>query len=109
MPIEFGRIVVVAFPCTDQSSIKRRPAIVVSNHRYHAMRRDAVIMAVTSRNRATTGEVPIEHWENAGLAKPSVVKPVFATVEQSLIVKELGVLQDADAAALMRAVALLLC
>ena len=41
--------------------------------------------------------------------KPSVVKPVFATVEQSLIVKELGVLQDADAAALKRAVALLLC
>jgi mRNA interferase MazF len=40
--------------------------------------------------------------------KPSVIKPVFATLEQNLILKRLGVLEPSDQAALRRAIAVVL-
>jgi mRNA interferase MazF len=38
------------------------------------------------------------------LLKPSAVKPVFATVEQRLAIRQLGALQWADQAALRKAI-----
>jgi len=45
---EFGEIVLVPFPFTDQSGGKRRPAVIVSSAAYNRERIDLVIMAVTS-------------------------------------------------------------
>jgi mRNA interferase MazF len=45
------------------------------------------------------GEVWIGHWQAAGLIKPSAIKPVFATLEQRLVIRRLGRLQAADQAA----------
>ncbi len=86
MPYEFGTIVLVPFPFTDQSASKRRPAVVVSSRAYNVRRQDVVVMAVTSQLRPTPGmgEVWLSQWEPAGLLKPSVIKPVFATIEQRL-------------------------
>jgi mRNA interferase MazF len=44
----FGQVVLVPFPFTDQSGIKKRPAVVVSSTAYNTNRRDIVIMAITS-------------------------------------------------------------
>jgi mRNA interferase MazF len=59
MPYEFGDIVLVRFPFTNQTDFKQRPAVVVSNRSYNNARPDAVIMAVTSQFRAfsSLGEV----------------------------------------------------
>jgi len=94
----FGDIVLVPFPFTDQSGIKKRPAIVVSSSGYQARRRDVIIMAVTSRMRSTSafGEFEVAEWKKAGLIVPSVVKPVLATIEKRLVIKKLGSLQRAD-------------
>jgi mRNA interferase MazF len=107
MPYEFGNIVLVPFPFTDQSASKKRPAVVVSNRAYNAVRLDVVVMAVTSQLRASPalGEVWIGQWRQAGLLKPSAVKPVFATIEQRLIIRQLGALQPADQVALRKSIA----
>jgi mRNA interferase MazF len=65
---EFGDIVLVRFPFTDQSTSKKRPAVVVSSPVYNRERPDVVLMAVTGRVRSVlkTGDVPIESWNDAG-------------------------------------------
>jgi mRNA interferase MazF len=106
MPYEFEAIVLVPFPFTDQSASKRRPAVVISNRVYNKARPDVVLMAVTSQLRPAPalGEVWIAHWQPAGLLKPSAIKLVFATIEQRLILRQLGALQPADRAALRKAI-----
>jgi mRNA interferase MazF len=44
----FGDVILVPFPFTDQSSSKKRPAVVISTDRYNAQRPDFIIMAITS-------------------------------------------------------------
>ena len=59
-----------------------------------------VIAAVTSQLRPTgaLGDVFLPDWRTAGLLKPSALKPVFATVEQGLVLRRLGALTPADRA-----------
>ena len=65
IPCSFGDIVLVSFPFTDQTTSKKRPAVV--------------------------------------MLKPSLIKPVVATIERQLISRVLGSLTTADAAALRTA------
>jgi len=95
---EFGDIVLVPFPFTDQSTTKRRPAVVISSPAYHRQRPDLIIMAVTSQPLTpdAVGEVAVQDWRGAGLLKPSVLKPVLTTIEPALVLKKLGQLTSAD-------------
>ena len=81
MPYEFGDVVLVRFPFTNQAAFKQRPAVVISNRAYNVGRPDAVIMAITSQMHSplSLGDVPIADWQAANLLKPSAIKPVFAT------------------------------
>ncbi|MFQ5329284.1 MAG: type II toxin-antitoxin system PemK/MazF family toxin [Thermodesulfobacteriota bacterium] len=101
----FGEIVLVPFPFTDQSDIKKRPAVIVSSNAYNRERPDVVIMAVTSQMRSADyfGDIKISQWREAGLIKPSVIKPVIATIENGLIIKKLGSLGDKDQSSLKEA------
>jgi mRNA interferase MazF len=96
---DFGDVVLVPFPFTDQSGAKRRPAIVVSSAAYHRARADVVVMAVTGRAAQASsnpGEIVIIDWKRAGLIKSSVAKPVVATLERHLVLERLGALQQGD-------------
>ncbi len=99
---EFGDIILVPFPFTDQSTTKKRPAVVVSTKPYNQQRPDLIIMAVTSQIRPTStiGEVIIQDWQIAGLLKPSAIKPVITTIEKPLVIKTLGRLKEKDQKAL---------
>ncbi len=44
-PFEFGDIILVPFPFTDQSTTKKRPAVVISSAIYNTERPDLIIMA----------------------------------------------------------------
>jgi mRNA interferase MazF len=94
----FGEVVVVPFPFTNQSGIKKRPAVVISGRHYNEYRQDLVIMAVTSQIRPNLGlgEALVVEWQVAGLLKPSLFKPVFATIEKSLILRSMGILSSSD-------------
>jgi len=102
----FGDIVLVPFPFTDQTGIKKRPAVIVSSAAYNSARRDVMIMAVTSQARpaGAIGEVQVKDWKGAGLIKPSVVKPVITTIEQALVIRRLGQLKKEEQEALRKAI-----
>lgn len=66
-------------PFTDQTTTKKCPAIVVSSTDYQRERSDLILIALTSQANAETdfGEMKITEWKNAGLIKPSIIKPVL--------------------------------
>ena len=94
----FGDILLVPFPFTDQTSIKKRPTVVISSERYNRQKSDVIIMAITSQFNAELnfGEMAIADYKKAGLLKPSVIKPVITTIEKSLVIRKLGQLKDPD-------------
>jgi mRNA interferase MazF len=98
MVYQFGDVVLVPFPFTDQSATKQRPGVIVSSLTYHRARRDLILMPITSQVRGSGefGEVVLEDWQSAGLLKPSAVKPVLATFERALVRKTLGRLSTRD-------------
>jgi len=55
-------------------------------------------MAITSKTdkNLTIGECLINNWQDAGLLKPSVLKPAISTIEQTLVLKKLGRLSQKD-------------
>ena len=104
---EFGDVVLVPFPFTDQSAVKKRPAVVISSDAYHRERPDLIIMAITGQVRAaqTVSETFVQDWHDAGLLKPSVIKPVITTLERGLVIKRLGQLKGNNLTALKHAIA----
>jgi mRNA interferase MazF len=101
---EFGDVVLVPFPFTDQSASKKRPAVVISSPQYHARGRDLIILAITSqiRPRRRVGEGGIHDWREAGLLKPSVLKPLLTTIDRDLVLRRLGRLTASDRSTLQR-------
>ena len=49
---------------------------------------------------AGVGEATVQRWKEAGLLKPSALKPLLATVEKELVIRKLGKLVDEDRDAL---------
>ena len=107
---EFVDVVLVPFPFTDQSSNKKRPAVVVSSLAYHQAHPDLIAMAITSQAQAAmfADNVAIADWQGAGLLKPSVIKPIISTLEKGLVLKKLGRLEAARSTALQKMLGLIL-
>ena len=106
----FGDILLVPFPFTDQTSIKKRPTVVISSDKYNSQKPDLIITAITSQFNTSIsfGEMIIVDWKSAGLLKPSVIKPVITTIEKSLIIKKLGKLKEKDCDELKELISLIL-
>ncbi|HEY0320235.1 MAG TPA: type II toxin-antitoxin system PemK/MazF family toxin [Pyrinomonadaceae bacterium] len=106
----FGDIVLIPFPFTDQRGNKKRPAVIVSSTAYNAARFDLILMAITSQIKSATtiGETIITEWQKAGLLKPSAIKPVLATVEKQLVLRRLGQLEKPDRATLQQALRIII-
>lgn len=94
----FGDIVLVPFPFTDQTAVKKRPAVVISSKDYNRHRPDIILLAVTSQMGSANfyGDMAVRQWQRAGLLKPSVIKPISTTVEKRLVLKTLGRLTEED-------------
>ena len=87
-------VVLVAYPFSDRTGLKVRPAVVVSGpHRSH----DVFVVPLTSRlDRMSEGEFPLENWQAAGLNMASAVKRGLFTIHESLVLKQVGKLTPVD-------------
>jgi mRNA-degrading endonuclease toxin of MazEF toxin-antitoxin module len=68
----FGDVILVPFPFTDQSQSKQRPAVVVSSARYNNERPDLVLMAITSQVRS---EVVVNRSARRAPSYPTAISP----------------------------------
>jgi mRNA interferase MazF len=83
-------VVLVAYPFSDRTGSKVRPAVIVSgSHRSQ----DLFVVPLTSRaNRMVEGEFSLADWRSVGLNMASVVKRGLFTVHESFILKRVGTL-----------------
>ncbi len=95
---QFGEVVLVPFPFSNQTASKKRPAVIVSSAAYHDNRADLLIMAITSQAHTTLdfATFSVVDWQAAGLLKPSFAKPVLTTLEQMLVIRRMGHLSPGD-------------
>ena len=92
-----GDVVLLPFPCTDQSGSKKRPAIILSTAQNNSRRSDIVVAPITSNVLGSRqDDTKLLDWGTAGLLKPSVVKGILGTVEQSLVIRMLGKATEND-------------
>lgn len=95
-----GDVVLVRFPFTDLTSVKARPAVILSTASYHREQPDLVVAALTSNVAAATGalDFTLYDWQAAGLRFPTAFKPVVATLEPSMVLHRIGSLSPVDQA-----------
>ena len=93
-----GDVILVPFPFSDQSTTKKRPAVIISSNNYNNISPDIIIMAITTQKEQISGvgESIIVNWQNAGLLKPSTFKPAISTIEKILVLRKLGKLSPCD-------------
>src|SRR3989344_4164516 len=89
-----GSVILVPFPFTDFSTIKQRPAVVISSTQFNRSSDDIILAAITSHLQVKSlYDIHLNKTDqhHAGLPKPSVVKcGKIATVDKRLIRKQLG-------------------
>jgi mRNA interferase MazF len=100
MAFRRGEVVLVNYPYTDLTTVKARPAVVVSGDRYHSEQPDVMLAALTSNLAAATGSLDyvLQEWAAAGLRFPTAYKAVLVTLEPGLIVHSIGHLSPMDLA-----------
>jgi len=92
-----GDVVLISFIFSDETGVRRRPAMIISSNVFHSGRDEAIIAAITSRtDRALVGDHRINDWRGAGLLFPSVATSVIRTVKQSMIARRLGSMPSPD-------------
>lgn len=98
MAFRRGDVVLIPFPYTDLTATKTRPAVVVSSDFYHAVRSELLLAYVSSQvsKAHDTIDYVLIDWAQAGLPKPSFVRPKIAAVEPTLIAHQIGRLSPQD-------------
>jgi mRNA interferase MazF len=91
-------VVVVPFPFTEQSGAKRRPALVLSTHRFNRHGHTVLLMITTKSHHPWPGDVGLEQHGHAGLHDPCLVRLKAFTLDNRLLLKKLGALTAGDRA-----------
>ena len=68
MNYKFGDRILVDFPFSSTSGIKKRPAVVISAKNFNDSQVDLIMTAITSKiSSPSIGEGIITDWQDAGL------------------------------------------
>ncbi len=96
-------VVLVRYPFSDLTGAKVRPAVIIGTSH---VSQDVFIVPLTSKTTSLLqGEFALCDWKDAGLNVPSAVKRGVYTVHESLVVKKVGKIFDADVMSLNNIVA----
>ena len=98
MDFQRGNVVLIPFPYTDLTTTKTRPAVVVSSGVYHAVRSELLLAYISSQLTSVNDTIDylLADWQQAGLLKPSFMRPKIAAIEPSLVVYRVGALSAND-------------
>jgi mRNA interferase MazF len=89
--MNFGTIVLLKFPFSDQTSFKKRPALIIHSESDG----DILVCRITSKLYTSSLDINVGDWKKAGLQMESVIRVhKLATLERTLIENTLGVLDD---------------
>lgn len=90
-------VVAVPFPFTDKDYTKKRPALVISQEEYQKNTRHCILAMITSAKQSQWKyDITIEDIEAAGLPGASVIRAKLFTLDDRLIIGELGALSNRD-------------
>jgi mRNA interferase MazF len=88
----FGEIFICKFPFTSGTASKPRPVLVLFD-----LQEDVVICRITSVVRSGLLDIKLADWQQAGLAKPSVVRlDRLVTAERANLRRRLSHLSAQD-------------
>ena len=103
--LEPGEVVLVPFPFTDLSEVKRRPVLILSNRAHNSSSKDFICCGMTSNPANRRNSILIDPTEMAEGSIPvrSRIKydRVF-TLDRSLVVKALGMVSEQKLATVKR-------
>lgn len=92
-----GDIILVNFGFSEGIGLKKRPALIISNDKYHKSRQEVIIMPITHNvQRILFGDTKINDWEKAGLLYPSLITGIVRTIKDNLIIHKLGNISQQD-------------
>ena len=90
-------LVRVPFPFSDRSAQKRRPALVLSQATFQQRSGHLLLAMVTSANQSSWPlDWLIQEPEPAGLKQPCLVRMKLFTLDERLLLGQLGELSDTD-------------
>ena len=90
-------LVRVPFPFTDRTTMKRRPALVISAPHFQSNSGHVVLAMVTSATKSSWPlDWTIQELEGTGLPKPCVVRLKLFSLDERLILNGLGALAKSD-------------
>ena len=96
MTYEALDVVVVPFPFTDQPTVKRRPALVISSSSFNDIHQQSVLAMITTSRLAWPSDVVIEEWRHAGLIALCKVRFKLFTLDHALIIRRIGTMHPRD-------------
>lgn len=90
--VKFGEVYVCVFPFTSGQSAKARPVLILMD-----LGPDCLVCRITSVPHRGFLDLPLTHWQEAGLEKPSTIRlSRLVTVEKQILKLHIGRLAADD-------------
>lgn len=89
-------VVVVPFPFTEAPRTKRRPALALSARKFNQNGFTILAMITTKSHPRWPGDTDLKEYHVAGLKTPCIVRLKMFTLDNRLIVRQIGELSESD-------------
>ncbi len=103
-------IVIVPFPFTDRHHAKKRPALVLSHPAHQEQTGHITLLMITSAKHSDwPSDYTIAKLATTGLSATSIIRQKIFTIDQRLVLSEIGYLSSEDKEVILNQLAQHLC